>query len=289
MPEGDTVRRTADRLNRALAGERLTVVDLRWPSVATAGGDLVGRTTLEVTSRGKHLLQRLEGGTSLHTHLRMDGVWRVAATGAEEAGRLGHRPETRAVVGTATWTAYGLRLGMVDVLPTREEVTLVGHLGPDILDLGEDRDEALRRLHAAPGPIAAALLDQRNVAGIGTLWASESLFLEHVHPWARVDPETAARVLDRAHRLMTAATSHPMQTSTGIRRQAENTHVHGRSGRPCRRCGDTVRVAAAGPPGRERTIFYCPTCQGGLPPHDDGSPQSPLGARRDADVRRRER
>ena len=58
----------------------------------------------------------------------------------------------------------------------------------------------------------------------------------------------------------------------------EEAYVHARSGRPCRRCGDTVRVAMAGVAPRDRTIFSCPTCQGGLAPTDDGRPQRPLGS-----------
>lgn len=78
---------------------------------------------------------------------------------------------------------------------------------------------------------------------------------------------------------MTANLPHAVPTSTGIRRDGENTYVHARSGRPCRRCGTTIRVAQIGPPTRERAMFYCPTCQDGLAPGDDGGPIAPLGSR----------
>ena len=78
MPEGDTVWRTAQRLNEALAGDPLVHADLRWPSLALA--DLRGAVTLEIRARGKHLLHRLDNGLTLHSHLRMDGTWRVSAT-----------------------------------------------------------------------------------------------------------------------------------------------------------------------------------------------------------------
>jgi endonuclease-8 len=80
------------------------------------------------------------------------------------------------------------------------------------------------------------------------------------------------------HRLMDTAKEHAVPASTGVYREGENTYVHGRSGRPCRRCGGSVRVAMSGPPTRERTLFYCPACQGGLAPTDDGRPQRPLGS-----------
>lgn len=279
MPEGDTVLRTARRLDAALRGRVVTGSDLRWPSLATV--DLRGTTTLEVVARGKHVLHRFGDGRTLHSHLRMEGQWRVEATGAESASTWLRNPGLRAAVATEEWTALGLRLGMLDLVPTREEHTVVGHLGPDILGPDWSTDTALDNLgRAVEGgtDIGAALLDQRNLAGIGTLWASESLFLERVGPWTRPDRDTIGRVVERARRLMTATLPHAVQSSTGIRRQGETSYVHGRSGRPCRRCGETVRVASSQPPPRDRTMFYCPSCQGGIAPHDDGRTQRPLGS-----------
>ncbi len=89
MPEGDVVWRTARRLHEALAGQVLTSSDFRVPKFATA--DLTGRTVTETVARGKHLLTRVEGGVTVHTHLRMDGAWRVrpAADGTPRAGTSG--------------------------------------------------------------------------------------------------------------------------------------------------------------------------------------------------------
>ena len=84
MPEGDVVWRTAQRLDRALSGQVLVLADLRWPSLATA--DLVGREVLETVARGKHILTRLGGPpVTLHSHLRMEGSWRVDRAGARPA------------------------------------------------------------------------------------------------------------------------------------------------------------------------------------------------------------
>ncbi len=129
--------------------------------------------------------------------------------------------------------------------------------------------------------IGDTLLDQRVLAGIGTFWASEILFIERVLPWtpARdLDRERVLAMLERLHRLMAASRGSGWQATTGIQRSGEEAYVHGRSGRPCRRCGDTVRVATTGAAPRQRTLFSCPTCQGGLAPTDDGRPQRPLGS-----------
>lgn len=279
MPEGDTVWRTATRLHQALAGQPLTTWDLRWGELATT--DYVGATTLEVVSRGKHVLQRLDAGVTLHSHLRMEGQWRI-----EEAAALTSRqrsnPQIRALVGTERWAALGLRLGMLDLVPTASEDTLVGHLGPDVLGPDWDADRAVAHLHAAgQTPIGEAMLDQRNLAGVGTLWASESLFLQRLSPWTAagdLDEKVLAALVERAHRLIDTARHHAVQSSTGVRRLGETSYVHGRSGRPCRRCGGPVRVAMIGAAPQERTMFYCPRCQGGLGPTDDGRPQTPLGS-----------
>jgi endonuclease-8 len=278
VPEGDTVFRTAARLNQALAGEPLTTTDFRWPELSTL--DFRGVTTREVVSRGKNILQRLGNGVTVHSHLRMEGQWRVDATDRLTSRALAN-PQIRVVVGTSAWTAVGLRLGDLHVVETSDEARLVGHLGPDVLGTDWDPGEAARRLHASPVTIGAALLDQRNLAGVGTLYAAEALFLERVNPWtaaADLDEAAVAALVERAHTLLDAGRRHAIQTTTGSQRRGETAWVHARSGRPCRRCGETLRVAMVGEAPRERTMFYCPRCQGGVAPTDDGRPQRPLGS-----------
>ncbi len=270
--------RTADRLDAALRGEIVDRCELRWPTVPDV--DLRGSRTVEVVARGKHILHRFDTGATLHTHLRMEGQWRVEHPGHDTERAL-RRADLRAAVLTARWSAVGLRLGMLDLVPTSREDDLVGHLGPDVLGPDWDADRAAARVTAYPGFVGDALLDQRVLAGVGTFWASETLFLEGILPWtpvAQVEPERVLRLLHRAHRLMDAARRTGRQASTGVRRSGEEAYVHARSGRPCRRCGDTVRVATTGAAPRERTLFSCPTCQKGLAPTDDGRPQRPLGA-----------
>lgn len=279
MPEGDTVFRTARRLHQALAGQPLRVCDLRVGEAATL--DLSGRATLEVVARGKHLLHRIAGGWTIHSHLRMEGSWQVVAAGSASPRRLAD-PAVRAVVGTESWLCLGVRLGMLDALPTATEDDVVGHLGPDVLGRDWDADAALAHVLTDPTrSIGEALLDQRNLAGVGTMYAAESLFLERVHPWAPVGtlPEaTVRRVIARAARLLHANVEHAVQSTTGSRRRGEEKYVHGRSGLPCRRCVATVRVWPIGVPPQERTMFSCPGCQGGPAPGDPGRPQRPLGS-----------
>lgn len=140
MPEGDTVFRTCARQHEALAGRTLLAADLRWPTLSTAS--LAGQEITEVVPRGKHILMRLDSGWTLHSHLRMEGQWRVSRTETDAHGRSGigragrARDDIRAILVTEPWTATGLRLGMLDLVRSSEEASLVGHLGPDILSPG---------------------------------------------------------------------------------------------------------------------------------------------------------
>ncbi|MCH8612853.1 DNA-formamidopyrimidine glycosylase family protein [Arsenicicoccus dermatophilus] len=280
MPEGDAVWRTARRLHRGLAGHVVTDCDLRWPSLATC--DLRGRTTIEVVSRGKHLLHRLDGGLTLHSHLRMEGSWRVHDPAALTLRQL-RDPDVRAVLGCATATALGLRLGMMDLVRTGDEPRLVGHLGPDLLGPDWDPDRVVANLLADPDRhVGAALLDQRNLAGVGTMWDAEVLFLERVWPWTPVAVLGADRLREIAthvQRLVDGCRERRWSVSTGIDAPGQELWAHGRAGRECRRCNGTIRLSTIGEPPQDRAMFYCPTCQGGLGPEDDGRRQRPMGER----------
>ena len=285
MPEGDTVWRTARRLHQALAGRELLASDLRWPSLATV--DLSGREVLEVVSAGKHILTRVAAGgqdppsqppLTLHSHLRMEGSWYVERTGDPHGRRSASG--TRAVLTTAEWTAVGHKLGMLDLVATDREHELVGHLGPDLLGPGWDPAQARRRLLADPArELGAALLDQRVLAGVGTLYMAESCFLVRLTPWSPVsdlaDPDGFVALL---HRLLHVNKDRPAQVTTGDLRHGRQHFAHARSGLPCLRCGATIRVAPIGVPPQDRTAFYCPGCQRGPAPTDDGRPQRPLGS-----------
>lgn len=267
MPEGDTVWLAAHRLHEALAGRVLRRTDFRVPRLATA--DLAGQTVVEVVPRGKHLLARTDAGLTLHTHFKMDGTWRLFRPGQRWTGGPGH--QVRAVLETDDTVAVGYRLPVVEILPTADEDTVVGHLGPDTCGPDWDLDEAVRRFTVRPEREAGpALLDQRNLAGIGNLYKSEVLFLRGVTPWTRVGDLADPRALvDLAQRLIAANRTRPEQVTTGDLRRGRQHWVYGRAGRPCLRCGTPVRVADQPEPGAEeqaRISFWCPQCQQGPGP-----------------------
>ena len=266
MPEGDTVWLAARRMNTALAGATLRRGELRVPQLA--GVDLAGATVREVVSRGKHLLIRFDDDRTLRTHFRMDGSWHIYRPGAKWRG--GPAFAIRAVLATDEWVCVGYRLHDMALVATADEHQLVGHLGPDVLGPDWDLDEALRRLRAHPDEqIGVALLDQRNLAGIGNLYKVEALFLSGVHPWARVDdvPDLPGLV-QRARTLMMANREHPEQSTTGELRRGQDHWVAGRKGRPCRRCATLILLGDQGPELQERVTWWCPSCQAARSPID---------------------
>ena len=259
MPEGDVIWSTARRLHEALAGQVLTRSDFRVPKFATV--DLREQLVTEVVSRGKHLLVRTSGGLTVHTHLKMDGFWRVRAI------RPGVRPvesfKLRLVLANAHWEAAGYLLGVTEVIPTADEDRVVGHLGPDLLGPDWDPDLAVRLLARDPDrAIGEALLDQRNLAGAGTVFATEMMFLRGIHPWRPVGAVLDLDALvDLGHRLLDANKERPGHITTGDTRPGRQHWVYGRAGKPCRRCGTVIKRGEQGPPGQERVRFWCPNCQ----------------------------
>ena len=241
MPEGDTVYQAARRLDAALAGQVVTTSDLRVPAYATVG--LSGETVHSVGSRGKHLLMRI-GDVVLHSHLKMEGEWRV-----HRPGERWRRPgwQARVVIETPTAVAVGFDLGVVDVFPASEEADRLDYLGPDLLGPDWDADEAVRRLAAAPDvPIAVALGEQRNLAGLGNVYVNELCFLRGIRPTRPAGDVDLPPLVDLASRVIRATRDRIARTTTGNDRRGERLWVYSRGGERCRRCGTRIEHGRLG-------------------------------------------
>ncbi|MDL4771452.1 DNA-formamidopyrimidine glycosylase family protein [Actinomadura xylanilytica] len=259
MPEGDVVWLAARRLHEALAGRPLTRSDFRVPRLAAT--DLRGRTVREAVPRGKHLLVRVEGGFTVHTHLLMEGRWQIRRAGPPPRD---HR--VRLILANAEWQAVGYSLGVVELLRTADEAAAVGHLGPDLLDPGWGpalAAEAVRRLGERPGrAVGEALLDQSGLAGIGNVYKAEILFLRGVHPWTPVgEVNGLPDLVELSHRLLDANKERHGHVTTGDLRRGHTHWVYGRAGRPCRRCGTPIQRAGQPSDAGERVTYWCPRCQ----------------------------
>src|SRR5919204_186315 len=251
MPEGDTIFRAARTLHRALAGKTVTRFESVYPAVTRMAEDrgVVGRTIESVGSRGKHLLMTLSGDLVLHTHMRMNGSWHLYPAG----GRW-QRParDMRILVATADAVAVGFNVPVVELLSRR--------------DLARHRDLSALGREA----IGDVLLNQRVVAGIGNVFKSEILFEAGIDPFTPVEGLSDAalqRVLDIARNQLSANVIDRSQTlvrSAGRRTTRSldpdaRLWVYARGGRPCRRCGTSIRAQKTGVDAR--LTYWCPCCQ----------------------------
>ncbi|AFJ37075.1 MULTISPECIES: endonuclease VIII Nei2 [Mycobacterium] len=250
MPEGDTVWHTAAVLREHLVGATLTRCDVRVPRFATV--DLTGEVVDEVVSRGKHLFIRV-GRASIHSHLKMEGSWRVG----ERPVRVDHR--ARIVLEAGTVRAVGVDLGVLEILDRDRDGEAVAHLGPDLLGEDWDAARAAANLMADPQrPIAEALLDQRVLAGIGNVYSNELCFVSGHLPTAPVgaiaDP---LRLVSRAREMLWLNRFRWNRCTTGDTRSGRQLWVYGRAGQRCRRCATPINVDDT----KERVAYWCPSCQ----------------------------
>ena len=252
MPEGDTVFRTAATLRDALIGRTLTRCDVRVPRYANV--DVSGHRVDEVISRGKHLFIRV-GPASIHSHLKMDGSWRV--TPRDRPPRPAYK--IRILLEAGDVAAAGVDLGILEILERSGDMDCVAHLGPDLLGEDWDARRAAANLAADPDrPLADALLDQRVMAGVGNVYCNELCFLFGRLPTSPVSALTdPLRVAIRARDMLWANRLRISRTTTGNTRPGQELWVYGRGGQSCRRCGTRICRDDQS----ERISYWCPSCQ----------------------------
>ena len=256
MPEGDTIRRLADRIRDRFAGQRCEWCITRDPRLV--GVDFTGSRLVDIDALGKHLMIRFDDGRTLHAHLRMTGSWTVGPASNEAAWR--RRVELWMEDGRLT----GLDVPILGVVATAREATLVGHLGPDLCgDEPPDIDDVTARLHrGASEPLAGALVDQCNVAGFGNLYAVELPFVVGVSPNQAIGTvdELDALVGIGIAMIRTNARRGP-QNTTGRRIATDDHWIYGKRGRPCPLCGTCLDGWAEGTSPWRRVSTWCPSCQ----------------------------
>ncbi len=242
--------RTAEKLRKALVGHPLTRCDVRVPRYATV--DLRGHSVDEVRSRGKHLFIRV-GPASIHSHLKMDGSWRITP----KSGRVDYR--VRILLETNSIRALGIDLGVLEILERERDDETVDHLGPDLLGEDWDAEVAADNLIADPDRrIAEALLDQRVMAGIGNVFCNELCFVSGYLPTAPVSAVTdPQRLAVRARDMLWVNRLRKNRCITGDDRPGRRYWVYGRKGERCLRCGTPINFDDSG----ERVAYWCPACQ----------------------------
>jgi endonuclease-8 len=257
MPEGDTIRYAASRIRAVLEARVPDQIRTphprhaldRWPE------RLSGRAVTSVDTHGKHLFVRFEGDLVLHSHLRMTGAWGVYREGQRWRRSLRRVWIVLAAQGHEAVEFDGPVLELLTESRTRFDRRLAA-LGPDVLASELDSARFLARLRADDPTrgIGDALLDQSIIAGIGNIWKAEGCWEAGVDPWrplASISDAEALAIVDRVRpRMLRSAELGP---------RAIESRVHDRAGRPCPRCGTSIRARGQGDD--NRTTFWCPGCQ----------------------------
>ncbi|WP_420452934.1 DNA-formamidopyrimidine glycosylase family protein [Ilumatobacter sp.] len=256
MPEGDTIRRLADRVSARFVGETCRRSTMRDPRMV--GADFEGARLLEADAIGKNLLLRFSNEVTLHSHLRMHGTWQL--------GRRAQVPEWKRRVELRMESGWmtAIDVPILGTVATRDEGDVVGHLGPDLCGpVPPDVSvltESLR--HDPSAPLGTAILDQRRIAGFGNLYAVEVAFIAGVSPFRRIDE------IERLDQLVAAGTAlirtnarRGPQNTTGRQLTTSHHWIYGRARRPCPWCSTTLSGAGEDETPWGRVTTWCPSCQ----------------------------
>lgn len=257
MPEGDTLRRLANRITERFAGQRVQRSVTRDPRIATV--DFGGRVVVGADAYGKHLFVRFDDDRTLHAHLLL--------TGSFDIGRASREPEWKRRV--ELWLEDGRLTGvsvpLLDVVPTADEHTITDALGPDLCAPAGPPDLAdvtFRLMRDGDVPLAGALLDQRNAAGFGNVYANDLPFI------AGVDPHQPVATIDGLVDLLAIGTAlirrnvdNGAINTTGRRLGSGDHWVHGLARGRCPVCGSALEYRDADSTPWQRSITWCPSCQ----------------------------
>lgn len=272
LPEVETVRRG---LAEVLEGQRLVGVrarrpDLRFPIPAGFEARLTGRRVVSVGRRGKFLVIRLEGDLVLICHLGMSGSFRIFSHDPPPPQTHDH-----IILRTESQTTLRFhdprRFGFVDLVTAGDlpDHPMLAKLGPEPLEADFTGRYLAACLKGRITPVKAAILDQRAVAGMGNIYACESLFRAGLSP-----RRTAATVVGRRADRLVAAIRDVLAEAIAAGGSSLRDHrrpsgelgyfqhrfaVYGRAGQPCPGCtcdlataGGIRRIVQAG-----RSTFYC--------------------------------
>lgn len=284
LPEVETVR---TGLNKMLLGKKLRQVTHDWDkgfpnSKSDVSAHLVGAHITGVRRRAKVLIIDLDNGYSLVIHLKMTGQLVYRGDGAHfGAGHpndslVGKLPDksTRVVFdftdGSKLFFNDQRKFGWIRLLPTAEipQIDFFQKVGPEPLASDFTAQDFVARLRRRnKSAIKAVLLDQAVIAGVGNIYADESLWAARIHPMSRVQYVSDAQLADLYHSLRGILTLSIQKGGSTDRNYVDAegkkgsylsfAHVFRREGLPCERCGTTIiktRVAGRG-------THICPNCQ----------------------------
>lgn len=268
LPEVEAVRRQLTPAMRGSRFERVLVRrrDLRRPFPPRFAERLEGQTVENLSRRGKYLLAELSSGETLVMHLGMSGSFDV--TRSRDGAEKGANPHDHVVfdMSSGARVTYNdpRRFGLMDLVPSRSLDRYLARIGPEPLSPEFNAASLARALAGRRTSLKAALLDQRVVAGLGNIYASEALNLARLSPKRRASTLATPSGKPRraAYKLVSAIKTvlrRAIARSTARSYRGLRFRVYEREGERCpnRGCTGTIRrITQAG-----RSTFYCPTCQ----------------------------
>ena len=271
MPEGPEIRRAADELAAAIAGQQVTKIFFAFDHLKPYASRLQGQTVRQVTPRGKAILTRFSNGLTLYTHNQLYGRWLITADGEyPDSSR-----QLRLAIHTGEHAALLYSASDISVLNEAElrQHPYVSRLGPDLLDPDVESEQLAARLSEKQYRrrcLMGLLQDQRVMAGMGNYLCCEALYVAGIHPQHR-----PADLSDTQLRRLTGSCLHLVRQSyetggitndleratllhqQGVPFEACRFHVYRRAGLPCYRCGtDIIKGRFCGHIG-----YLCPMCQ----------------------------
>lgn len=281
LPEVETVRRGLEPL---ILQKKIIQVKPE-PGKCFQGdtSDIESSKVVKLRRFGKALVIDLDNGNSMMVHLRMTGqlIWRGSCSGRDDFA-AGHPSKnfTAELPNSQTRVEFDFedgklffndqrKFGFVKILPTSEveQDKFIASLGPEPWDMKPAELYQKCQRHAR-APIKAVLLDQKVIAGIGNIYADESLFYARVHPETRageLDEAEVAKILEGARNVMLASIDSGGSTMATYVKPDGSTgdylelfaEVFRRDGQPCKHCGtEIIKMRVAG-----RGTHICPKCQ----------------------------
>lgn len=259
MPELPEVEEAMQRLRAAVEGKIIARVRTHHSALerqlpAATARRLRQQKIAAVERRGKHQLLHLENGSVLHAHFRMNGDWLMSR--ADEPLQKFTRASIDLTDGTRIELHDSRALSSLELHPKGENP--LPKLGIEANDAGMDAAYLRMVLLKRKGPIKPALMDQAVIAGLGNIYAAESLWSAKISPRAvasSISRSRLARLAEAIHEVLEKEDRAPGRYTDTENR--DRFQAYDREGQPCSRCATKIkRIPQAG-----RSTYFCPTCQ----------------------------